>query len=32
MAEGLMDELIEEVLLLPPDDPVSLLRGATVCR
>jgi len=31
MAEGLMDELIEEVLL-PPDDPVSLLRGATVCR
>ncbi|KAG2631324.1 uncharacterized protein LOC120659258 [Panicum virgatum] len=34
MAEAvLMDELVEEILLrLPPDDPASLVRAATVCR
>ena len=31
--EELVDELVEECLLrLPPDDPVSLVRAATVCR
>jgi hypothetical protein len=33
MAEALMDELVEEILLcLPPSDPASLVRAATVCR
>ncbi|WVZ61626.1 hypothetical protein U9M48_011474 [Paspalum notatum var. saurae] len=33
MAEALMEEVVEEILLrLPPDDPASLLRAAVVCR
>ncbi|WVZ61638.1 hypothetical protein U9M48_011483 [Paspalum notatum var. saurae] len=33
MAEALMDEIVEEILLrLPPDDPASLLRAAAVRR
>ncbi|KAJ1287508.1 hypothetical protein BS78_02G015400 [Paspalum vaginatum] len=33
MAEALMEEIVEEILLhLPPDDPASLLRAAAVRR
>ncbi|RCV09288.1 hypothetical protein SETIT_2G015600v2 [Setaria italica] len=33
MAEALTDDLVEEILVrLAPDDPVSLLRAAAVCR
>ncbi|KAG0542392.1 hypothetical protein BDA96_02G099800 [Sorghum bicolor] len=33
MEKVLGEDLVEDILLrLPPDDPVSLLRAATVCR